>query len=135
MFFTVSKCTWHAGIRIGWAPEKDKEVAKKMTKFIKISNIGVSKASQLWAAKILDVIADTYEHTEKFDKATPFFHYAYNEMAKQRRQLRSTVSKGQTFSLPASPIETCNFSGERFGKQPGFAWLNARSPSMIAKAS
>lgn len=54
---------------------KDKEFAKKMTKFIEISSIGVSKDSQLCAAKILDVIFDTYEHTQKFDKATPFFHY------------------------------------------------------------
>ncbi|XP_006347436.1 tryptophan aminotransferase-related protein 2-like [Solanum tuberosum] len=123
MLFTVSKCTGHAGIRIGWALVKDKEVAKKMTKFIEISSIGVSKDSQLRAAKILDVIADTYEHTEKFDKATLFFHYVYNEMAKRWRQLRSAVSKGQTFSLLDFPVEKCNFSGQRFGTQPAFAWL------------
>lgn len=98
---------------------KDKEVAKKMTKFIEISSIGVSKDSQLRAAKILDVIADTYEHTEKFDKATPFFHYVYNEMTKRWRQLRAAVSKGQTFSLPDFPVEKCNFSGQKFGTQPG----------------
>lgn len=123
MLFTVSKSTGHAGIRIGWALVKDTEVAKKMTKFIEISSIGVSKDSQLRAAKILDVIADTYEHTEKFDKATPFFHYANNEMAKRWRQLRSAVNKGQTFSLPDFPVEKCNFGGQRFGTQPAFAWL------------
>ncbi|CAN4099286.1 unnamed protein product [Withania somnifera] len=123
MLFTVSKSTGHAGIRIGWALVKDEEVAKKMTKFIEISSIGVSKDSQLRAAKILDVIADTYEHTEKFDKATPFFHYVNNEMAKRWRHLRSAVNKGQTFSLPDFPVEKCNFGGQRFGTQPAFAWL------------
>ncbi|PHT28562.1 Tryptophan aminotransferase-related protein 2 [Capsicum baccatum] len=123
MLFTVSKSTGHAGIRIGWALVKDKEVAKKMTKFIEISSIGVSKDSQLRAAKILDVIADTYEHTEKFDKVKPFFHYGNNEMARRWRQLRSAVNKGQTFSLPDFPVEKCNFSGQRFGTQPAFAWL------------
>ncbi|KAK4375669.1 hypothetical protein RND71_006346 [Anisodus tanguticus] len=119
MLFTLSKCTGHAGIRIGWALVKDKEVAKKMTKFIEISSIGVSKDSQLRAAKILDVIADTYEDIEKFGKATPFFHYGYNEMAERWRQLISAVSKGQTFSLPDFPVEKCNFSGQTFGTQPG----------------
>ncbi|KAF3629036.1 putative short-chain dehydrogenase TIC 32, chloroplastic-like [Capsicum annuum] len=94
-----------------------------MTKFIEISSIGVSKDSQLRAAKILDVIADTYEHTEKFDKVKPFFHYGNNEMARRWKQLRSAVNKGQTFSLPDFPVEKCNFSGQRFGTQPAFAWL------------
>ncbi|KAG5580674.1 hypothetical protein H5410_051301 [Solanum commersonii] len=34
MLFTISKCTGHAGSRIGWAPVKDKEVVRKMTNFM-----------------------------------------------------------------------------------------------------
>ncbi|KAK4488817.1 hypothetical protein RD792_004607, partial [Penstemon davidsonii] len=50
MLFTVSKCTGHAGSRIGWALVKDINVAKKMVKFIEINTIGVSKEAQLRAA-------------------------------------------------------------------------------------
>ncbi|KAJ0890366.1 putative transaminase [Helianthus annuus] len=52
MLFTVSKSTGHAGSRIGWAVVKDREIAKKMTTFIEINTIGVSKESQIRAAKI-----------------------------------------------------------------------------------
>ncbi|KAG5568111.1 hypothetical protein H5410_064875 [Solanum commersonii] len=59
MLFTISKCTGHAGSRIGWALVKDKEVAMKMTKFMEISTIGVSKEAQLRAAKILEVVSNS----------------------------------------------------------------------------
>ncbi|KAL0372362.1 UNVERIFIED_CONTAM: Tryptophan aminotransferase-related protein 2 [Sesamum calycinum] len=52
MQFTVSKCTGHAGSRIG-----DKDVAKKMVKSIEINTIGVSKEAQLRAASILEIVS------------------------------------------------------------------------------
>ncbi|TXG56241.1 hypothetical protein EZV62_017554 [Acer yangbiense] len=58
MLFTFSKCTGHAGSRIGWALVKDTEVAKKMIKFIELNSIGVSKESQLRAAMILGTLSD-----------------------------------------------------------------------------
>uniref|UniRef100_M1DIT6 Alliin lyase n=1 Tax=Solanum tuberosum TaxID=4113 RepID=M1DIT6_SOLTU len=60
MLFTISKCTGHAGSRIGWALVKGKEVARKMTKFTEICTIGVSKEPQLRDAKILEVISNSY---------------------------------------------------------------------------
>ncbi|XP_012852347.1 PREDICTED: tryptophan aminotransferase-related protein 2-like [Erythranthe guttata] len=57
MLFTVSKCTGHAGSRIGWAIVKDEAVARKMVKFIKVSTIGVSKEPQNRAATILEIIS------------------------------------------------------------------------------
>ncbi|KAH0724983.1 hypothetical protein KY284_000848 [Solanum tuberosum] len=59
MLFTISKCTGHAGSRIGWALVKDKEVAMKMTKFMEISTVGVSNEAQLRAAKILEVVSNS----------------------------------------------------------------------------
>ncbi|KAF5940085.1 hypothetical protein HYC85_021252 [Camellia sinensis] len=59
MLFTFSKCTGHAGSRIGWALVKEKEVARRMIKFMEVSTIGVSKESQVRAAKILGVISDS----------------------------------------------------------------------------
>ncbi|GJU21071.1 L-tryptophan--pyruvate aminotransferase 1-like protein [Tanacetum coccineum] len=59
MLFTASKLyRVHAGSRIGWALVKDKEVAKKMIKYMEVTTIGVSKESQLRVAKILQVVAD-----------------------------------------------------------------------------
>ena len=40
---------------------KDQEVAKKMTKFIELNTIGVSKDSQLRAAKVLRAVSDSWE--------------------------------------------------------------------------
>uniref|UniRef100_J3M4C3 Alliinase C-terminal domain-containing protein n=1 Tax=Oryza brachyantha TaxID=4533 RepID=J3M4C3_ORYBR len=57
MLFTVSKCTGHAGTRLGWALVKDRAVAQRMSKFIELNTIGVSKDSQLRAAKILKTIS------------------------------------------------------------------------------
>jgi hypothetical protein len=43
-----------------WALVKDLEVAQKMTKFIELNTIGVSKDSQLCAAKMLSVMDTSY---------------------------------------------------------------------------
>ncbi|XP_059303990.1 tryptophan aminotransferase-related protein 1-like [Lycium ferocissimum] len=123
MLFTLSKSTGHAGMRLGWALVKDEAIARKMVKFIEISSIGVSKDSQVRAAKILDVISDTYEDAETTDEIKQFFDYGYQEMAKRWTQLREAANKGQSFSLPNLPVGKCNFSNRTFGTQPAFAWL------------
>ncbi|KAK4350558.1 hypothetical protein RND71_029871 [Anisodus tanguticus] len=123
MLFTLSKSTGHAGMRLGWALVKDETIAKKMVKFIEISSIGVSKDSQVRAAKILDVISDTYEDAETSNESKPFFDYGYEEMKKRWGQLREAVNKGQSFSLPNLPVGKCNFSNQTFGTQPAFAWV------------
>ncbi|CAN4085992.1 unnamed protein product [Withania somnifera] len=123
MLFTLSKSTGHAGTRLGWALVKDEVIAKKMVKFIEISSIGVSKDSQVRAAKILDVISDTYEDAEIPNVSKRFFDYGYEEMAKRWSRLRKAVNKGKVFSLPNLPVEKCNFSNRTFGTQPAFAWV------------
>ncbi|KAL3824875.1 hypothetical protein ACJIZ3_020904 [Penstemon smallii] len=123
MLFTVSKSTGHAGTRLGWALVKDKEIAKKMTEFIVLSTIGVSKESQLRAAKILQVLSDTHEYNGNFKESEPFFDYSYNLMARRWKQLRNAVSKSKLFSLPEFSHGKCAFSSRTFASQPAFAWL------------
>ncbi|PSS07755.1 Tryptophan aminotransferase-related protein [Actinidia chinensis var. chinensis] len=127
MLFTVSKSTGHAGTRIGWALVKDKEVARKMTKFIEINTIGVSKDSQLRAARILQAVADSCDRVGSPEEVQPFFDYSYILMEKRWKQLRAAVKKSGLFSLPDFPSKFCNFSGRTFESQPGkcesFAWL------------
>ncbi|KAA3454957.1 tryptophan aminotransferase-related protein 2 isoform X1 [Gossypium australe] len=66
MLFTVSKSTGHAGMRIGWALVKDEDVARKMTKYIEINTIGVSKDSQVRAAKILKQLREAVQQSGLF---------------------------------------------------------------------
>ncbi|XP_076947580.1 tryptophan aminotransferase-related protein 2-like [Bidens hawaiensis] len=122
MLFTVSKSTGHAGSRIGWALVKDREIARKMTTFIEINTIGVSKDSQIRAAKILQTISDSCDHANQTHAET-FFDYSYKLMAQRWKELREAVNKTELFSLPDFPSERCSFSGRTFGQLPAFAWL------------
>ncbi|KAL3642326.1 Tryptophan aminotransferase-related protein 2 [Castilleja foliolosa] len=119
MLFTVSKTTgsW------GWALVKDNEIAKKMTEFIVLSTLGVSKESQLRAAKILQVVSDSHQNKGHFEDTQPFFDHSYNLIAKRWERLRSAVKTSTLFSLPEFPHGRCSFSGRTFATQPAFAWL------------
>ncbi|KAK3037545.1 hypothetical protein RJ639_030353 [Escallonia herrerae] len=123
MLFTVSKSTGHAGTRIGWALIRDREIAKKMTKFIEINTIGVSKDSQLRAAKVLQAVSDSYDRDGIPKESKAFFEYGYNLMAERWRNLRAAVNMSGLFSLPDFPVEVCTFSRRAFEPQPAFAWL------------
>lgn len=122
MLFTVSKSTGHAGTRLGWALVKDRSVAKRMTKFIELNTIGVSKDSQVRAAKILRVISDGYELADS-RISDRLFDYGRLLMADRWERLREAVRKAGIFSLPQFPSDTCNFAGEWAGTYPAFAWL------------
>lgn len=97
---------------------KDKEIAKKMTTFIEINTIGVSKDSQIRAAKILQSVSNSCEHTNQKEHET-FFDYSYKLMENRWNKIREAVNKTPLFSLPDFPLETCSFSGRTFGQLPG----------------
>uniref|UniRef100_A0A7N0VG66 Alliinase C-terminal domain-containing protein n=1 Tax=Kalanchoe fedtschenkoi TaxID=63787 RepID=A0A7N0VG66_KALFE len=118
MLFTVSKSTGHAGIRIGWALVKDKEVAMKMTKFIELNTIGVSKDSQLRAAKILKATSDSCEGISN-SKVENFFEFSFNQMTLRWMKLRAAVRKSGLFSLPDFSSEWCAYNQQAFKPQPG----------------
>ncbi|KAA8529613.1 hypothetical protein F0562_034287 [Nyssa sinensis] len=126
MLFTISKCTGHAGSRIGWALVKDEPVAKKMTKFIELNTIGVSKESQLRAAKILGVISDNCLHFGS-SSSDNFFEYAEHLMAKRWEELMDVVGRSAIFSLPEYPQEYCLFAGKFTEAHPAFAWMKCNN--------
>ncbi|CAN0890384.1 Tryptophan aminotransferase-related protein 2 [Linum grandiflorum] len=120
--FTVSKSTGHAGIRIGWALVKDAEVARKMTKFIELSSLGVSKDSQLRATKIMEVVSSDAE--EESRRGSSLFEYGLKNMRRRWKMLRAAVKKsGGMFSLPDYRSEFCSFNGRSMATQPAFAWV------------
>ncbi|KAK4715913.1 hypothetical protein R3W88_014251 [Solanum pinnatisectum] len=119
MLFTISKCTGHAGSRIGWALVKDKEVARKMTKFMEISTIGVSKEAQLRAAKILEVVSDSCLDP----KMENFFEYSQSLMTDRWKRLRQVVMANDFFVLQKYPLKYCLFTKDFCESHPAFAWL------------
>ncbi|GLU03122.1 hypothetical protein SLE2022_203390 [Rubroshorea leprosula] len=130
ILFTFSKCTGHAGSRIGWAIVKDEQVASKMTKFIELSSIGVSKESQLRAAKILEALNHGLENDTRSDN---FFEYGRRIMAERWEKLRKIVeSSSKIFGLLEYPEEFCNFSKGITGSYPAFAWLESKKNEDIA---
>ncbi|KAJ4795572.1 Tryptophan aminotransferase-related protein 2 [Rhynchospora pubera] len=122
MLFTVSKATGHAGTRIGWAVVKNKEVAQKMVKFIEMNSIGVSKDSQIRAARILKVISDGYEFPDP-ESTVRFFHFGRHLLANRWQRLRQAVEASGWFSLPQFSPEFCEFFKEHAETYPGFAWV------------
>ncbi|KAJ7953573.1 Tryptophan aminotransferase-related protein [Quillaja saponaria] len=126
MNFTLSKCTGHAGSRIGWAIVKDKEVAKKMTRFIQMSSIGVSRESQRRAAKIMEVICESYENVMHM-RSDKFFDHSKAVMTERWDKLKKVVEQSEVFSLENYPKSCCYFTGEITETQPAFAWLKSKN--------
>ncbi|KAG6654993.1 hypothetical protein I3843_05G165200 [Carya illinoinensis] len=122
MLFTCSKCTGHAGSRIGWALVKDKDIAKKMIQYITISSIGVSKESQFRAAKIIGVICDGCENVQSTETDN-FFKYSRHLMTKRWQKLREVLQHNRYLSLFKYPRQHCLFTGESVETLPAYAWL------------
>ncbi|KAK7855875.1 l-tryptophan--pyruvate aminotransferase 1 [Quercus suber] len=125
MLFTLSKCTGHAGSRIGWALVKDKDIAEKMTDYIAISSIGVSKESQVRAAKVIGVLCDGCENVG-LGESENFFEFSRNLMAKRWQKLREALKHSECFTLYKHPREHCLFTGEFTKTLPAFAWLKCK---------
>ncbi|KAI3940168.1 hypothetical protein MKW92_019665 [Papaver armeniacum] len=120
MLFTVSKSTGHAGSRIGWALVKDIDIAQKMTEFIELNTIGVSRDSQLRAAKILAAVSDSCTDSAISEN---FFEFSRRLMTQRWKQLRDAVRTSGLFSLPEYTSDFCNYYGKYLELYPAFAWL------------
>nr|AAM69848.1 putative alliin lyase [Aegilops tauschii] len=123
MLFTMSKLSGHGGTRLGWALVKDSDVAKKMVYFVYGSTIGVSKDSQLRAAKILGVVSDAYEPGPGDGTQLRLFDFARRRTGERWRALRAAVAATGTFSLPDEITGYCNFTKQTVAAYPAFAWL------------
>ncbi|KAI5436830.1 L-tryptophan--pyruvate aminotransferase 1 [Lathyrus oleraceus] len=122
MLFTFSKCTGHAGSRIGWAIVKDIEVAKKMATFVQSSSMGVSKESQTRAAKIIGVVCDGYQNF-KSSESELFFEYSKRLVKERWEKFREAVEQSMVFTVTKYPKAYCNFTNEISETYPSFAWL------------
>ncbi|XP_042020302.1 tryptophan aminotransferase-related protein 1-like [Salvia splendens] len=119
MLFTVSKCTGHAGSRIGWAIVKDLDVAKRMVKFMEISTIGVSKEAQLRAISILEMISTN-------SCPSNFFEFGQFVMAERWKKLREALQGIDVLQIPNFPPQHCNFKTDFLHCTPAYAWMKAQ---------
>ncbi|XP_019196295.1 PREDICTED: L-tryptophan--pyruvate aminotransferase 1-like [Ipomoea nil] len=130
MLFTFSKCTGHAGSRIGWALVRDKEVAKKMVKFMEVSTIGVSKDSQLRATKILETVSDSCSTTADIEN---FFVFSRNILKERWNRLRELVKAADLFTLLKYPMQYCRFAKGMTDNIPAFAWIATKGEEDCAE--
>ncbi|KAE9597005.1 putative transaminase [Lupinus albus] len=122
MLFTFSKCTGHAGSRVGWAIVKDVEVARKMTRFIQLSSIGVARESQTRLVKIIGGLCDSYINFGS-TQSELFFHYGKRRLRERWEKLRAAIEQSKVFTAAKFPRAYCNFTNESSETYPGFAWL------------
>lgn len=90
-----------------------------MIKFIELNTIGVSKDSQLRAAKVLKAVSDSSEHGGTWEGVESFFKFSYRVMAERWKLLREAVNSSRIFSLPEFAPAHCNFLNRVFEPQPG----------------
>lgn len=101
---------------------KDRDVAKKMTKFIELNTIGVSKDSQLRAAKVLRAVSDAYElELPEANEAHRLFDYGRRKMVERWSMLREAAAASGIFSLPEETSGLCNFTKEVAVTNPGMS--------------
>ena len=90
-------------------------MAEKMTQFIELNTIGVSKDSQLRAAQILATISDGCEQKSKKN----LFGSSRLMMAERWSRLREAIKNGSHFTVPDYDTGDCKFTGESSPVFPG----------------
>lgn len=89
-----------------------------MVKYIELNTIGVSKDSQLRAAKVLRTVSDSSGMAHHFEGET-FFGFSHRSMELRWTSLREAVNKSGIFSLPDFTPEFCNYWSRVFEPLPG----------------
>lgn len=115
-----------------WALVKDKNVAKRMIKFIELNTIGVSKDSQLRASKILKAVSDGYELPVSQNNHR-LFDFGRQLLSIRWQKLQEAVKASDIFSLPDFPLALCKFTGEKTGTYPGMLLMYQKMHIFLPK--
>ncbi|CAN8290075.1 unnamed protein product [Cochlearia groenlandica] len=113
--FSLSKTTGHAGSRFGWALVKDKAVYERMSRYIFLSSMGVSRDTQLHALQLLKVVVG--------DGGDDIFKFGYETMKKRWETLNKIFSMSTRFSLQKIKPEYCNYFKKVKNFTPSYAWV------------
>jgi L-tryptophan--pyruvate aminotransferase len=96
-----------------------------MVKYVELNTIGVSKDSQLRAAKVLQVVTDGCKYPTS--KEGSLFDFAAHLMEERWKLLRAAVRQSGLFTLPEFPPGSCRFLNISFAPRPGKHGLYFRS--------
>jgi L-tryptophan--pyruvate aminotransferase len=119
-----------------WALVRDPEIAKKMTKYIELNTIGVSKDSQIRASRVLRAVRRTYDlehhhqhhHHSRDEGSTTkkkkknghgLFDFGYREMESRWAQLQAAISPSRCFNVSSPMSGHCSFFGRETTFNPG----------------
>lgn len=80
---------------------KDKAVYEKMSNYIRLTSMGVSRDTQLHVLKLLKVIVG--------DGGDEIFHFGYGTLKKRWETLNKILSMSTRFSLQTIKPEYCNY--------------------------
>lgn len=94
-----------------WALIKDKDVYDKVSTYIKVADLGISKDSQLRALKLIKAVVG--------DDGKSFFEFGYNTMRDRWERLTLVFAKSSRFSIQQRNPLHCNFFHETRLPSPG----------------
>uniref|UniRef100_F6H6R2 Alliinase C-terminal domain-containing protein n=1 Tax=Vitis vinifera TaxID=29760 RepID=F6H6R2_VITVI len=115
MIFTLSKLTGHAGTRLGWALIKDEALYQRMSTYVKMNILGVSKDTQLRALKLLKVALE--------GSGKEIFEFGYTAMKERWERLSNALSESKRFSIQEIAPQYCTFFKTVRGPSPAYAWF------------
>lgn len=115
MTFTISKLTGHAGTRFGWAIVKDENVYNRMQTYIQMSQLTISKDTQLRALKLLKVIIK--------DGGKEIFDFGYKRMRDRWNSFNEIMSVSKDFIPQEISPQYCTFFNKVRESSPAYAWL------------
>lgn len=94
-----------------WAVIKDKDVYEKVSRYITVADLGISKDTQLRVLKLLKVAVE--------GDGKQLFKFAYDKMRQRWDRLTSVFSKSTRFSIQKRDPLHCNFFNETRLPSPG----------------
>ncbi|RVW37388.1 Tryptophan aminotransferase-related protein 3 [Vitis vinifera] len=115
MVFTLSKLTGHAGTRFGWALIKDEAVYQRMSTYVKLNCLGISRDAQLRAYKLLKVVME--------GSGREIFEFGHATMKNRWEKLSSALSVSKRFSIQDIAPQYCTFFQTVRAASPAYAWL------------
>lgn len=115
MLFSISKLTGHAGSRFGWAVVKDENIFQRMSTYMRLSTLGVSRDTQLRALQLIKVVLK--------DGGKEIFDYGYRTLSNRWEKLNETLSTSTRFTLQETEAQYCNYFHKIRGPSPAYAWL------------
>lgn len=81
---------------------KEKSVYERMTIFMQLNSMGVSRDTQLRALKLLKVVVGAKGERD-------IFNFGYNTMKSRWEKLKITFSTSNRFTLQKIPPQYCTF--------------------------